>query len=81
VREEEQQVNEKTRRRLGAVAAVSVFGVAVFVAVATAVQAVKQDSWGPVLAIGWLPAVLVASFARPTAWKRCRPLRRPGLRS
>ena len=48
--------------------------VAVFVAVATIVQAVRQDSWGPVIATGWVPAVIVATW--PAARRRCRVRRR-----
>jgi hypothetical protein len=48
--------------------------VAVFVAVATIVQAVRQDSWGPVIATGWVPAVIVATW--PAAYRRCRVRRR-----
>jgi hypothetical protein len=65
----------KDRRRfdLGAHPAVSVvvLVVAALVVAAAAVQAVRQDSWGPVLTIGWLPAVLVASYYRPA--RRCLP--------
>ena len=48
--------------------------VAVFVAVATIVQAVRQDSWAPVIATGWVPAVIVATW--PAACRRCRVRRR-----
>ena len=48
--------------------------VAVFVAVATIVQAVRQGSWGPVIATGWLPAVIVATW--PSTFRRCRLRRR-----
>ena len=48
--------------------------VAVFVAVATIVQAVRQDSWGPVIATGWVPAVIVATW--PAVYRRCRVRRR-----
>jgi len=44
---------------------------AVFVAVSVAVQAVRERSWGPVAAVGWLPAVLVAAW--PRSARRCRP--------
>jgi hypothetical protein len=43
---------------------------AVFVAVATIVQAVRQGSWTPVVTSGWVPAVIVATW--PTAYRRCR---------
>ena len=60
-----------------AIAAV-VVAIALFVAVATVVAVVRQDSWGPVWAIGWLPAVVIASLAR-TDSVRCRErLRRRG---
>ena len=48
--------------------------VAAFVAVATIVQAVRQGSWGPVIATGWLPAVIVATW--PATHRRCRVRRR-----
>jgi hypothetical protein len=48
-----------------------VLAVAAVVLVATVVQAVRERSWGPVLEIGWLPAVVVASLYRPR--NRCRP--------
>jgi hypothetical protein len=48
--------------------------VAVFVTVATIVQAVRQDSWGLVIATGWVPAVIVATW--PAASHRCRVRRR-----
>ena len=44
--------------------------VAVYAAVATIVQAVRQGSWAPVIATGWVPAVIVASW--PTTSCRCR---------
>jgi hypothetical protein len=48
--------------------------VAVFVAVATIVQAVRQGSWAPVIATGWVPAVIVAAW--PATSRRCRIGRR-----
>jgi hypothetical protein len=48
--------------------------VAVFVAVATIVQAVRQGSWAPVIATGWVPAVIVAAW--PATSRRCRTGRR-----
>jgi hypothetical protein len=47
---------------------------AVLVTVATIVQAVRQGSWGPVIATGWLPAVIVATW--PSTFRRCRLRRR-----
>jgi hypothetical protein len=35
------------------------------------VQAVRQDSFQPILMIAWLPAVLVAGFYKPSNAKRC----------
>ena len=42
---------------------------AVFVAVATIVQAVSEGSWSPIVSVGWLPAVIVASW--PGVGRRC----------
>jgi hypothetical protein len=47
---------------------------AVFVAVATIVQAARQGSWAPVIATGWVPAVIVATW--PATYRRCRIRRR-----
>ena len=44
--------------------------VAAIVAALTIVQAIRQDSWGPIWLIGWLPAVLVAVFHPPSSGKR-----------
>ena len=52
---------------------VPVLAIAAFVAVASLVQAVRDDSWAPIWSIGWLPAVLVASIWMPAARKRCWP--------
>ena len=47
------------------------------VAVSSIVQAVRQGSWGPVIAVGWLPAVVVATW--PGTRRRCLPRwRNPG---
>ena len=32
------------------------------VAVSSIVQAVRQGSWAPLIAVGWLPAVVVATW-------------------
>ena len=50
-----------------------ILSAALLVVVATAVDAIRHDSWGPVWAIGWLPAVLLGSLYRPA--RRCRPFR------
>jgi hypothetical protein len=46
----------------------------VFVAAASAAQAVRQGSWAPVVSVGWLPAVIIASW--PGAGRRCLQRRR-----
>ena len=43
---------------------------AVFVAVSSVVLALRQHSWAPIIAVGWIPAVIVA------AWPVTRRLRR-----
>ena len=43
---------------------------AAFVAVATIVQAVRQGSWSPVIATGWVPVVIIATW--PASYRRCR---------
>ena len=43
--------------------------VAAFIAVAAIVQAIREGSWGPIISVGWLPAVIVASW--PGARRRC----------
>ena len=47
---------------------------AVFVTAAAAVQSVRQGSWGPIAEVGWLPAVVVATW--PARYRRRRPCRR-----
>jgi hypothetical protein len=44
-----------------------------FVAVSAAVQAIRQGSWGPIVEVGWLPAVIVATW--PGTYRRCQPRR------
>ena len=51
---------------------------AVFVAVATAAQAIRQGSWAPVASVAWLPAVIVAVW--PGSGRRCRSRRRTAAR-
>jgi hypothetical protein len=48
---------------------------AVFVAVSSLVLAVRHDSWAPIIAVGWIPAVVVAAW--PGAHRR-RLARRRG---
>jgi len=45
----------------------------VLVAVSTAVQAIRQGSWGPIAEVGWLPAVIVATW--PGTYRRCQSRR------
>jgi hypothetical protein len=50
-------------------------GIAVaVVAVSSIVQAVRQGSWGPIISVGWLPAVVVATWW-PGTRGRCRSRR------
>ncbi len=44
------------------------------VAVSSVVAAVRQGSWGPIVAVGWLPAVVVAVWWPGTS-RRCLPRR------
>jgi hypothetical protein len=44
------------------------------VAVSSIVQAVRQGSWEPIIAVGWLPAVVVATWW-PGSRRRCLPRR------
>jgi hypothetical protein len=50
---------------------------ALFVAVAVAAQAIRENSWTPVVSAGWLPVVLVASG--PGSGRCCLPRRRRTL--
>jgi hypothetical protein len=43
-------------------------------AVSSVVQAIKQGSWGPIVEVGWLPAVVVATWW-PGTRRRCLPRR------
>jgi hypothetical protein len=45
-----------------------------FVAVSSVVAAIRQGSWSPIIEVGWLPAVVVATW--PGARRRCLPRRR-----
>ena len=47
---------------------------AVFVVVASAVQAIRLGSWAPVASVAWLPAVIVAAW--PGSGRRGLPRRR-----
>lgn len=63
----------KSSKRLPAVVVIPVLAIAAFVAVASVVQAVREDSWAPIWSVGWLPAVLVASLWTPASGKPCWP--------
>jgi hypothetical protein len=47
---------------------------AVLVAVSSIVQAIRQGSWAPIISVGWIPAVVVATW--PGTYRRCLPGRR-----
>jgi len=47
---------------------------AVFVAVASVAQAIRQGSWAPVASVAWLPAVVAAAW--PGSGGRCLSRRR-----
>jgi hypothetical protein len=51
---------------------------AAFVAIAAAAQAIREGSWGPILSVGWIPAVVVAVW--PGSYRRCLPRRRTPAR-
>ena len=48
--------------------------VVLVVAVSSIVAALRQGSWGPLIAVGWLPAVVVATWW-PGRSRRCLPRR------
>jgi hypothetical protein len=48
---------------------------AVFVAVASAAQAIRQGSWAPLASVAWLPAVIAAAWPG-SGRRRCLPRRR-----
>jgi hypothetical protein len=47
---------------------------AAFVAISTIVQAARHGSWDPIVSVGWIPAVIVATLPRGRG--RCLPRRR-----
>ena len=47
---------------------------AVFVACSAIALAVRQSSWAPIISVGWIPAVIVATW--PGVYRRCLPPRR-----
>ena len=52
--------------------------VAVFVAVASVAQAIRQGSWAPVASLAWLPAVVAAVWTG--SGRGCRSRRRTTAR-
>jgi hypothetical protein len=63
----------ESAKRPPTIVLIAVLTIAAFVAVATVVQAVRQESWAPIWSVGWLPAVLVASLWTPVSRKPCGP--------
>jgi hypothetical protein len=62
-------------RRLPPSAVILFLAVAVFIEIASVVQAIRQESWGPMYATGWLPAVVAASYTSTDVagcWRRRR---------
>ena len=47
---------------------------AALVAVSSVVLAIRQGSWAPIISVGWIPAVIIATW--PGAHRRCVPRRR-----
>jgi hypothetical protein len=47
---------------------------AAFVVVASVTQAIRQDSWTPIVSVAWFPAVVAATW--PGSGRRCLPRRR-----
>jgi hypothetical protein len=45
-----------------------------FVAVSSVAASIRQGSWGPIESVGWIPAVIVATW--PGASRRCLARRR-----
>jgi hypothetical protein len=52
-------------------AAILFLASAIFIEVASVVQAIRHDSWAPIFTTAWLPAVVLAS-RRPGDVKACR---------
>ena len=51
---------------------------AVLVAAASVAQAIRLDSWAPVISVAWLPAVIAAAW--PGSGRRCLSRRRTPAR-
>ena len=56
------------RRSTLAIASLAVAAVVLGLSI---VQAIRQDSLGPILMIAWLPAVFAGALYKPSAAKRC----------
>ena len=48
---------------------------AVLIAVSAIAASVRQDSWSPILSVGWLAAVIIA-VTTPRGTRRCLQIRR-----
>jgi urea transporter len=44
------------------VEAIALLAIAVFIEVASLVQAIRQGSWAPMYTTGWVPVVVLASY-------------------
>ena len=62
-------------RELPPLALIAFYAILGFVEVASIVQAIRQQSWGPMYTTGWLPVVVLASY-RASNTKGCRQLPR-----
>jgi hypothetical protein len=62
-------------RKLPLPALIAFYAILVFIGVASIVQAIRQESWGPIYTTGWLPVVVLAS-CRASDTKGCRRLLR-----
>jgi cytosine/uracil/thiamine/allantoin permease len=59
-------------RRRSAWSVVVALAVGVVVGAAAVAQSIREHSLEPIWTVGWIPAVLVASLARPHAAGQCR---------
>jgi hypothetical protein len=63
--------NHGTRlSELPPLALITFYAILVFLEVASIVQAIRQQSWAPMYATGWLPVVVLASLS-PAGARRC----------
>lgn len=61
------------RRRTGRIYVTATLLIASVVAGATIAQAVREDSWEPILSVAWLPAVLVVTLRGSANTRGCLP--------